>query len=175
MLDARREWLYFFISTYVGGVSEQGVAIARMRWADRDAPVGTAWKWFKGRWTEPGLGGRVTPTFPATKDWHGADADALWGPSVHWNTYLHCYVMLLNRAIDKDWTQEGIYVSFGRDLANPRAWSQPVKILASPGKDQWYPQVMGLEKGGTDKLAGKTARLFVRGRSVWEVVFVRPF
>jgi len=34
--------------------------------------------------------------------------------------------------------------------------------------------VMGLEKGGTDKLAGRTARLFVRGRSVWELMFVRP-
>jgi hypothetical protein len=173
MLDARGEWLYFFISTYVGDVSEQGVAVVRMRWADRDAPVGRAWKWFKDDWKEPALGGRVTPIFTARKDWHRADADALWGPSVHWNTHLQCYVMLLNRAIDKDWTQEGIYVSFSGDLTNPLAWSRPSKILASPGKDQWYPQVMGLQKGGTDKLAGGTARLFVRGRSIWEIEFVR--
>lgn len=172
VLDARQEWLYFFISTYVGDVSEQGVAAARMRWANRDAPVGKAWKWYRDAWTEPGLGGRVTPILPASKDWHRADADAFWGPSIHWNTHLRAYVMLLNRAIDKDWTQEGIYVSFSRDLANPRAWSRPVKILASPGNNQWYPQVIGLEKGGTDKLAGRTARLFVRGRSVWEVEFL---
>lgn len=173
-LDARREWLYFFISTYAGDVSEQGVAVARMAWADRNTPVGKAQKWFLGDWTKPGLGGRVTPFFAASKDWHRADADALWGPSVHWNTHLRCYVMLLNRAIDKDWTQEGVYVSFSRDLANPHAWSKPVKILESPGRDRWYPQVMGLEKDGTDKLAGRTARLFVRGKSIWEVSFQRP-
>jgi hypothetical protein len=174
LLDARREWLYFFVSTYVGGVTEQGVAIARMRWSDRDAPVGKVWKWCGGDWAQPGLGGRFTPIFPANRDWHSADADAFWGPSVHWNTHLRCYVMLLNRAIDKDWTQEGIYVSLCRDLAKPLSWSQPVKILGSPGKDRWYPQVMGLEEGGMDKLAGKIARLFVRGRSAWEIEFLRP-
>jgi hypothetical protein len=174
MLDARREWLYFFISTYVGQVSEQGIGLARMRWADRDAPVGRARKWFNGGWTEPGLGGRVTPIFAASRDWHRADADALWGPSVHWNTHLRCHVMLLNRAVDKDWRQEGIYVSFSRDLADPNGWSQPARILGGLGKDDWYPQVMGLEREGTDKIAGEIARLFVRGRSEWELIFAQP-
>lgn len=67
-------------------------------------------------------------------------------------------MILLNRAKDKDWTQEGVYVSFNPDLANTRGWSTPRKILGDLRKDQWYPQVVGLDhtKRETDKLAGRT-------------------
>lgn len=54
----------------------------------------------------------MTPIFPARIDWHRADADAFWSPSIHWNSHLRQYVVLLNRARDKDWTQEGVYVTF---------------------------------------------------------------
>jgi hypothetical protein len=173
MADHRQRFLYFFISTYAGAISAQGVAVARMAYADRDHPVGRVWKFHQGKWTEPGIGGQVTPIFPAMTDWHRTDADAYWGPSIHWNTHLRCYVMLLNRAVDKDWTQEGVYVSFARDLANPREWSPPVKILGGLARDQWYPQVVGVgdPPRGTDKLAGRTARLFIRGQSRWEITF----
>ncbi len=175
MADRRQEYLYFFVSTYVGEASEQGVAVARMRWADREQPAGKVWKWHHGAWNEPGLGGRFTPIFPAAVDWHRADADAFWGPSIHWNTHLRQYVVLLNRAIDANWTQEGIYVTFNPDLANPTGWTAPQKILGGLGKDQWYPQVLGLDKAQreTDKLAGRAARLFVRGQSLWEICFLR--
>ena len=176
MLDAREEFLYFFISTYAGDVTEQGVAVARMRWADRDQPVGKVWKWHNAQWAEPGLGGHVTPIMPARHDWHRADADAFWGPSIHWNTHLRQYVILLNRAIDGNWTQEGIYISYNRNLANPAGWSPPQKILDAPGRDRWYPQVIGLDNARreTDKLAGRVARLFVRGQSRWEILFLKP-
>jgi len=175
MLDRRGEWLYFFISTYTD-FSEQGVSVARMKWADRESPVGKVSKWHDGAWTEPGLGGHVTPIFPGRIDWHRADADAFWGPSIHWNTHLRCYVLLLNRARDAKWIQEGIYVSFNRDLANPKGWSAPQKILGNLRADGWYPQVIGLDvaRRETDKLAGKSARLFVRGRSQWELRFLKP-
>ncbi len=67
-------------------------------------------------------------------------------------------------------------MSFNADLANPAGWSAPVKILDAPGDDRWYPQVLGLDpaKRETDKLAGRVARLFVRGVSRWEVVFLKP-
>lgn len=175
MLDEHQEFLYFLISTYAGDVSRQGVAIARMRWSDRDMPAGKAWKWHNGKWSEPGLGGRVTPIFPAAIDWHRRDADAFWGPSIHWNTHLRQYVILLNRAIDSRWKQEGTYISFNPDLANPAGWSVPQKILNSTGDDRWYPQVLGTDKSKreTDKLAGKTARLFIRGESRWELEFFK--
>jgi len=51
-----------------------------------------------------------------------------------------------------------------------------VKILGGLGKDRWYPQVIGLDpsRRETDKLAGRKARLFVRGESRWELRFLRP-
>ena len=174
----KKEYLYFFISTYNKDKAEQGVAVARMRYQDRDAPKGKVFKWYKGAWNEPGLGGHVTPIFPAAIDWHRSDVDAFWGPSVHYNTYLNTWVMLLNRAKDKDWTQEGIYVSFNADLGAPDGWRKPVKILDANvlEKSKWYPQVAGLDtaKRETDKLAGRSARLFVAGVSKWEIVFLRP-
>ena len=79
--------------------------------------------------------------------------------------------MLLNRAEDASYTQEGIYVSSVSSLENPAAWSQPVKILDG---GRWYPQVFGLEAGsGTDKTAGEVARLFMLGSSQHFIRFVR--
>jgi hypothetical protein len=172
--DPDRRFIYFFISTYTGPLTEQGVSVARMAYADRDQPAGKVWKWRDGGWTEPGLGGHVTAIFPARQDWHRPDVDALWGPSVHWNHHLGTFVMLLNRAIDRNWKQEGVYVSFNGDLASPKGWTEPEKILGDLRPDQWYPSVIGLDaaRHETDKLAGKTARLFVRGKSQWEVTFV---
>ncbi len=176
ILDRRQEYFYFLISTYHRDIAEQGVAVARMRYADRDAPVGKVWKWHRGGWTEPGLGGHVTPIFPVEIDWHRPDARALWGPSIHWNTYLGQYVVLLNLAKDNEWTQEGIYIAFNRDLSNPAGWTAPRKILDAAALEgsKWYPQVIGTGPGETDKLAGRTARLFVTGLSRWEVRFLRP-
>ena len=53
-------------------------------------------------------------------------------------THLQQYVMLLNRAKDDNFAQDGIYVSFATDINDPRLWSAPVKVL-NGGK--WYPQV----------------------------------
>lgn len=176
MLDARKQFLYFFFSNYPKDVPEQGVAVARMRWADRDQPAGKVLKWRDGQWSEPGIGGHVTPIFKVATDWNRADADAFWGPSIHWNTHLRQYVVLLNRAKDGHWTQEGLYVTFNGDLSKPAGWSALRKIPVSQGDLAWYPQVVGLDKSRheTDKLAGRVARLFVRGQSRWNIIFLKP-
>jgi len=97
--------------------------------------------------------------------------DAFWGPSVHWNTYLEQYVMLLNHAKDSAWSQEGIYISFAPRLDDPSLWTKPVKILDG---GIWYPQVMGLEDGsGTDKVAGRQARFFMGGVSQHLIQFTK--
>lgn len=179
--DPALQYLYFFISTYHADPSEQGVSVARMPYSDRDRPAGKVWKWHEGGWKEPGLGGRVTPLFPAARDWHRAEADAFWGPSVHWNTCLDRCVLLLNRARDTNWTQEGIYVTFNPDPGDLGGWSKPVKLLdreqviRDPAREQgWYPQVMGTDVATqeTDKRAGRVARLFVHGQSRWEIQFL---
>ena len=178
ILDNSRSYFYFMISTYHDQVAEQGVALARMAFADRNSPVSKVWKYHKGEWREPGLGGHVSPIFTTKVDWKRRDADSFWGPSIHWNTYLEKWVLLLNRTCcSEGWPQEGIYVSFNPDLANPKGWTEPAKIMDGPKKgffgEGWYPQVLGTDKSKkeTDKLAGKVARFYLAGRSEWEIVF----
>ncbi|MBI2189048.1 MAG: hypothetical protein HYU37_18270 [Acidobacteria bacterium] len=182
MLDADSRDLYFFYSLYLRTMMSQGIAVARLAWADRDAPIGKITIWRNGAWT-PGSALRTSeserwlypaasPIFPAAESWHDADqqVDAFWGPSVHWNTRIGHYVMLLSRAKDVAWEQEGVYVSFARSLQDPRAWSVPTRILKG---GTWYPQVLGLEDGaGTDKTAGEWARFFMLGESRHMIRFV---
>jgi hypothetical protein len=182
-LDAESRDLYFFYSLYLRTPMSQGVGVARLAWADRDAPLGKMTVWRNGTWT-PGTAipsdntarwfyPAASPIFPAAESWHDLDyvVDAFWGPSVHWNTHIGHYVMLLNRAKDVTWEQEGVYVSFAKSLEDPRTWSAPTRILKG---GTWYPQVLGLDEGsGTDKTAGEWARFFMLGES-WHVIhFIR--
>jgi hypothetical protein len=178
ILDAERQWLYIFFSAYPRDVEQQGVGVARLRWSDRDAPAGRVSVWDDGVWRypQPADAGALaydaaTPIFRAVRSWHTKNVDAFWGASVHWNTFLKAYVMLLNRARDAEFAQEGIYVASSPSLNDPAKWSPPQRIISG---GHWYPQVIGLEaESGTDKLAGERARLFVRGTSIHEIVFQR--
>lgn len=180
ILDQDSQNLYFYFSQYSKYPAAQGVAMARLAWADRDAPVGRIMVHGQGVWlpasdvmSEDGDGNwrtdwyypPGTPLQAPTQPWHDADprTDAFWGASVHWNVSLQLYVMLLNRTRDEQFTQEGVYVSFARRLDDPAAWTTPTKIVDGGG---WYPQVMGLEIGaGSDKRAGARARFFMSGQS----------
>ena len=184
MLDHDQRYLYLFFSQYVDREETQGVAVARMPWAYRDEPRGRMSVWWRGmawvpsrrvsRRGEPPeyIFGVGTPIYRVRDGWHeGQTVDAFWGPSVHWNTYLEQYVMLLNHASNSEWRQEGIYVAFAKTLDNPMAWSTPQRLLSG---GEWYPQVMGIESGtGTDKLAGERARFFMSGRSRYFIQFSR--
>jgi hypothetical protein len=172
-LDRAGEWFYFYFDSYHADPTYQGVCVARMRFEDRDAPVGKVTKWHAGRFSEPGLGGQVTPFIRTFIDWHLPDANSFWGPSIHWNTHLRQYVMLLNRAKNAKWNMEGAYVSFNPRLDDPTGWTEPRKIIEGV---HYYPQVIGIDasRRETDKLAGRVARLFVTGKSRWEIVFLRP-
>ena len=173
MLDHDQKYLYLFFSAYAGDVSEQGVAVARMLWKDRDNPVGKVHKYYKCKWTEPGIGGRLTPIFPAKISWKEENADAFWGPSIHWNSYLKQYVILLNRtAYRPGWPQEGIYITYSKNLGNPKSWTEPKKILEGGG---WYPHVLGVNSKAkeTDKLCGKQGRFYMHGASNHEIIFFK--
>lgn len=182
-LDPESRDLYIFYSLYLRSARQQGVGVARLAWADRDAPVGKVTVWRTRAWvpasvmTRPDESLRIIypaamPIFPTTQSWHDGDwaVDAFWGPSVHWNTHLQLYVMLLNRAQDEAFRQEGIYVSYAPRLDDPALWSAPVKILSG---GTWYPQVIGLEQDGTDKMAGEHARFFMMGSSNHFIRFIR--
>jgi hypothetical protein len=173
--DRDHRYFYFIFSNYGGDAAEQGITVARMAFEDRFGPVGAVWKFRDGDWNEPGLGGRVTAIYPALKSWEFADADSFWGPSVHWNTYLGKYVVLMNRACcSANWFQEGIYVSYIPNIGDPSGWGTPVKLLDGENigfRPGFYPQVMGLEEGETDSVSGWYARLYIQGISKWEIIF----
>jgi hypothetical protein len=186
MLDPGHHNLFVYFSQYSKAPSLQGVAVARMPWADRDNPAGALSVWRDGAWlpphasrasTDDGADGWEYPggtsIFPGLRPWHDSNGavDAFWGPSIHWNTYLQRYVMLLNRAKNESFNSEGMYVSYAAALDDPRGWSPPKKILNG---GYWYPQVAGLEAGrGTDKEAGQRARFFMTGRSEYYIDFSR--
>jgi hypothetical protein len=140
-----------------------------MPFASRYSPVGAVMKYYQGTWSEPGLKGRVSPIYPAKVSWQRPDSDSFWGPSIHWNTYLEQYVMLLNRSCcSPGFPQKNIYASFSTGLEDPTSWNKPQKILEDTG---WYPQVLGQGKDGSDTRAGRVARLYIYGHSRWEIVF----
>jgi hypothetical protein len=174
--DPKTEHFYFFFTNYGGNVIHQGVVTARMAFADRYTPVGHVKKFHNGAWEEPGLGGMTTPIFPAGRSWAEANMLSHWGPAVHWNSYLDQWVMLLNEACCKEnWQQTGVWISYGKDLTDPRSWTAPVLLLGRwelPKQPGYYPQILGLEPGvGTDTEGGKVSRLYVHGLSDWEIVF----
>lgn len=169
-LDAESQDLYLYYSQYVRTGSSQGVVAARMAWADRDEPAGNLTVWNDGAWLPDGLG---TPLWPTHQPFHdrGPATDVFWGPAIHWNTHLEQYVMLLNRAKDDQFGNEGIYVSFSPTLSDPGEWSTPARLMSGGG---WYPQVIGMEPGtGTDRTAGRRARFFITGRSDRFIEFER--
>jgi len=181
MLDRDSKNAYFYYSSYVRDPQRQGVSLARLAWADRDNPRGRVMVWQDGVWLPPvrrPSSGTTpeweypigTPFLRPAKPWHdGIDAaDAFWGPSIHWNTSLNQYVMLINRTKDEEFNNEGIYVSFASRLDDPHGWSAPQKILRAGG---WYPQVVGTEAGSTDKLMGRIGRLFLTGLSEHYIEF----
>jgi len=186
MLDHESKDLYLFFSQYSRYAVAQGVAVARLAWANRDAPAGKVMIFNDGVWLPPTrvtsedddgvthadwMYSYGTAIVPVTQPWHDADPrdDAFWGASVHWNVSLQSYVMLLNRTKDEQFTQEGVYVSFATRLDDPAAWTTPMKIIDG---GSWYPQVMGIETGeGSDKQASARARLFTGGRSTQFIEF----
>lgn len=176
--DRQRQYFYFFFTNYAGPPERQGICAARLAFQDRFAPAGKVWKYFEGRWEEPGLGGRCTPVFPARREWQRPDTDSFWGPAVHYNTYLRRYVMLLNRSCcSPGWPQEGIYISFSEGPLESVRWAAPQKLM--DGRDigfrpGYYAQVIGLYRGETDTLAGQTSRLYIQGISDWAITFFQP-
>jgi hypothetical protein len=175
--DRENGFFYFFFTNYGGAPAEQGVATARMPFADRSHPGGTVKKYYQGQWEEPGQGGHMTPIYPASNSWQQSGTDSHWGPSIHWNTFLEKYVILMNHACcEPGWPQVGVYAAFNADLSDPAQWTVPWRILDIDGiahKPGYYPQVLGLEPDGTDTLAGRVARLYVHGDSDYEIVFLK--
>ncbi len=115
----------------------------------------------------------ASPIMVAGDRWDNGNSgvNVFWGPSIHWNTAIDSYVMLLNQAVSNDWKQGGVYVSFNPRIDDPAGWTAPQRLFQG---GLWYPQVIGLAEGqGTDTIAGPVARFFMSGRSDYTIVFGR--
>ena len=197
VLDPGRTFAYIYYSQYAEAADAVGVSVGRLAWADRDQPSGRVDIWSNGVWlppsaaepaepaepaadVEPAIAAEpawafplATPFLRAANRWDDARAgvDVFWGPSIHWNTALQTYVMLLNKAVSNEWEQGGVYVSFNDRLDAPTAWTTPA-LIARGG--HWYPQVIGLDPTvGTDSIASGVARFFMSGKSEHLIVFGR--
>ena len=171
----------------------QGVAIARMQWADRDRPGGqrrvvartaSGSPTRAGAFLLPGLPGAerrrlewvypaATPLIAPALAWHDADdkVDAFWGPSVHWNTAIEQYVMLLNRAKDENYTQEGIYVSYAPRLDDPSLWTRAAEDIE---RRPLVPAGGRFVHWHRDRQArGRSPRFFMSGKSEWVINFTK--
>jgi len=124
-------WVCFFQEYYLCmAVSE-----------DPDASPGTWRKLYRGKFSEPGLGGRATPIKPLSRFAGG-------NPSVHFNTSLNLWFMVWHT-----WSGSLVY-STSTDLIR---WEAPATLLkCRPGEKVWYPTIVG----SSDREAGREAVLY---------------
>ncbi len=96
-----------------------------------------------------------------------------WGPSVSWNDYLHCWVMLMARSEGPSWKGNSIYISYNHhmDLGNAdyaQDWSIPRLLLKKPGHILWYPSLEPMNSAEdrrekyTSTRLGRRTRLFYK-------------
>ncbi|MEO8111446.1 MAG: hypothetical protein ABI594_15485 [Ginsengibacter sp.] len=159
--------------------SGQCISIARVPLADLDNPVGKAKRWNGNGFNTPAdsVGKPVSPLqIPQSEGGGPASspgAKYFWGPSVSWNTYLNCWVMLMAKAEGPSWKGSSIYISFNQnaDLGtgkNSQQWSAPKLLLNKPGHTVWYPSLQPFatneakEKKYTSVKLDKKARLFYK-------------
>lgn len=171
-------YLYFIFSSYGGDLDEQGISFARMLWIDRDAPIdpesgqSRVFKWDGVDWTSSGIAGRSEAIFHDSQQvsWTSIKNNGYWGPSVHWNTDLNRFIVLMNRSEGGNYDTQGIYLTATATLEDPSSWATPKMIIDSD--QSWYPQVIGdTAIQGTDKRAGARAHYFNAGKSTLDIVF----
>lgn len=165
--DAALEW------------SGQCISIARIKLSDLDNPQGKALRWDGQAFATPwdGIGKPVTNLQIPQSEGGGAASSPgggfHWGPSVSWNTYLHCWVMLMGKVTGPSWKGSSMYISFNphQDLgegANSQDWTKPQLLVDKPGHTMWYPslQPMNTPEDIANKHTclrlGQRARLFYK-------------
>ena len=157
----------------------QCISVARIALTDLDNPAGKAKRWDGKGFNVAfnGVGKPVAKTqIPLANGGGPASsptAKYYWGPSVSWNTYLNCWVMLMAKAEGPSWKGSSIWVSLNRnrDLGtgkNSQQWTTPRLLLDQPGHTIWYPslQPLSAEANSTNKYSslklGQNARLFFK-------------
>jgi len=159
--------------------SGQCISIARIALRDLDNPVGRAFRWDGSGFTVPydDIGKPVASLQIPVENGGGPSSSPEggfhWGPSVSWNTYLNCWVMLMGKVTGPSWLGNQVYISFNRnqDFNTPESaqeWSKPILLYEKPGYTLWYPSLQpmntkeDIENRHTCLSLGKRARFFVK-------------
>jgi hypothetical protein len=159
--------------------SGQCISVARIKLSDLDNPVGKARRWDgKGFNATPDGFGAPVASLQIPMEEGGGPASAPdkqfhWGPSVSWNTYLNCWVMMMGKVESSSWKGGSIYISFNfnKELGegdNSQQWTKPQQVLNKPGHTIWYPSLQpmntpeDIENKYTCVRLGKKARLFFK-------------
>ncbi len=157
----------------------QCISIARIALKDLDSPVGKAKRWDGKGFNAPydGVGKPVSSLQIPMEQGGGPSSSAPtgfhWGPSVSWNTYLNCWVMMMGKTEGKSWNGDKVYISFNKnaDLTegnNSQEWTKPQLVFEKPGYILWYPSLQPLNNEEDIKAKntclklGKKARFFVK-------------
>jgi hypothetical protein len=144
-----------------------------------NAPEGKARRWDGTGFDAPhnGVGAAVKslqiPAAEGGGPTSSPTAKYYWGPSVSWNTFLNCWVMLMARAEGPSWQGGGIYISFNlnQDLGKGTAsqdWTTPQLLVRKPGHTVWYPSLQllntpeAIANKNTCLKPGREARLFYK-------------
>ena len=157
----------------------QCISVARIKIEDLDNPRGKARRWDgKGFNTSSTGFGSPIKSLQIPLDSGGGAASVVdkkfhWGPSVSWNTYLNCWVMMMGRVEHEKWAGSAIFISynFNKDLGagdNSQQWTKPQMVLNKPGHILWYPSLQPMNtpediaNRHTCLKLGKRARLFFK-------------
>jgi hypothetical protein len=157
----------------------QCISIARIPLSGLDKPSGNAKRWNGIAFSAAPNGiGRPVTHLQIPKAEGGGPASSphakyYWGPSVSWNDYLHCWVMLMARAEGPSWKGNSIYISYNQHAdfnigAHAQDWSTPQLLLKKPGHILWYPSLQPINSLSDKKAKytslklGRKARLFYK-------------
>lgn len=165
--NAKKEW------------SGQCISIARIKLSDLDDPQGKANRWDGKDFAAPWDGiGQPIRSLQIPMENGGGPASSPkggfhWGPSVSWNEYLGCWVMLMGHVEGQSWVGDKIYISFNKNKAlgikdHAQQWSTPQLLVQKKGHILWYPSLQpmntteDIQNKRTSLKLGKKARLFYK-------------
>ena len=157
----------------------QCISVARIALNDLDNPVGKAKRWDGNGFNAPyNSFGKPVASLQIPPEKGGGPASSPtggfhWGPSVSWNSYLNCWVMMMGKVVGKSWMGSQVYISFNKNAsfterANSQEWTTPQLFFEKPGYILWYPSLQptnsdeDIKEKRTCLKLGKKARFFVK-------------